>query len=98
MKTLIAALIFSFTLISCGGGYTTGVIQKSEKGFLKFVGNKEAIMISVDNGTQFPYDKKIDLYEVKPGKHAVKVYRNNQIVVDRTVIVDNQTTFEIEVP
>ncbi len=97
MKTLLAALIFSVTLISCGG-YTSGTIQKSEKGFLKFTGKTEAIMISVDAGTRFAYDVKIDLYEVKPGRHTVTVYRNNQIVVDRIVIVDNQTTFEIEVP
>jgi hypothetical protein len=38
------------------------------------------------------------LYEVKPGRHAVKVYRNNELVVDRTVIVDNQTTFEVDIP
>jgi len=97
MKTLIAALIFSLTLVSCGG-YTTGTIQRSEKGFLKFAGNKEAIMISVDDGTMFPYDIKTDLYEVKPGKHTIKVYRNDKIIVDRIVIIDNQTTFEIEVP
>ena len=97
MKTIIVVLVFSMTLISCGG-YTTGTIQKSEKGFLKFTGNREAIMISVDDGTRFPYDIKTDLYEVKPGRHTIKVYRNNQIVVDRIVIVDNQTTFEIEVP
>jgi len=97
MKTIVVAIIFSMALISCGG-YTSGTIQKTEKGFLKFVGNKEATMISVDNGDRFPYDMKIDLYEVRPGRHTIRVYRDNQIVVDRIVIVDNQTIFEIEVP
>ena len=97
MKEIIAALIFSFTFVSCGG-YTTGTIQKAEKGFLKFTGDKEAVMISVDDGTRFPYDMKVELYEVKPGRHTIKVYRDNQIIVDRIIIVDNQTTFEIEVP
>lgn len=97
MKLIISAFILSMTLVSCGG-YTTGTIQKAEKGFLKFTGNTQAIMISVDDGTQFSYDVKIDLYEVKPGRHTIKVYRNNQPIVDRVVVVDNQTTFEIEVP
>jgi len=97
MRAIICSLIFAVTLISCGG-YTAGTIQKSEKGFLKFTGNTEAIMISVDDGTRFPYDIKTDLYEVKPGRHTIRVYRNNQIIVDRTIVVDNQTTFEIEVP
>jgi hypothetical protein len=97
MKGVIAALFLSVTLISCGG-YTSGTIQKAEKGFLKFSGNKEAIMISVDDGAPFPYDLKIDAYEVKPGRHTIKIFRNNQIIVDRTIVVDNQTTFEIELP
>jgi hypothetical protein len=97
MKAVIAALIIVLAFASCGG-YTTGTIQKSEKGFLKFEGNKEAVMISVDDGTRFPYDIKTDLYEVKPGKHTIKVYRGDKIVVDRIIIVDNQTIFEIEVP
>ncbi len=97
MKGVIFAIIFSFSFTACGG-YSSGTIQKSEKGFLKFTGNNESITISIDNGTQFPYDVKIDLYEVNPGRHTVKVYRNNQIVVDRIIIVDNQTTFEIDVP
>ena len=97
MKAIIGLIILCITLGSCGG-YTTGTIQKSEKGFLKFTGNTTGVMISVDDGTQFPYNPKVELYEVKPGKHAVKVYRNNEVVVDRTVIVDNQITFEVDVP
>lgn len=97
MKTIIVALILSVTLISCGG-YTTGTIQRAEKGFLKFTGNREAIMISVDHGTPFHYDVKLDLYEVNPGKHTIEVYRDSKIIVNRTIVVANQTTFEIEVP
>ena len=98
MKLIIAVVIISLTFISCGGGYTTGTIQKAEKGSLKFTGNTQGISISIDNATQIAYDPKIELYELKPGKHAVKIFRNNQIIVDRVVIVDNHTTFEIDVP
>lgn len=97
MKKTIAALVLAAFLAGCGG-YSTGTVQKTEKGFLKFTGKVEAVMISVDGGAQFRYDRMIDAYEVPPGTHAVRVYRNNQIVVDRLVVVDNHTTFEIEVP
>lgn len=98
MKLIISLLILSIAVMSCGGGYTTGTIQKAEKGFLKFTGRLEGIMISIDDGGQFALDPKIDLYEVKPGKHTVRIYRSSQIIVDRAVLIDNQTTFEIEVP
>ncbi len=90
-------VIFIFALTSCGG-YSTGTIQKSEKGFLKFTGSIEGVMISVDSGPRFPHDAKNELYEVNPGRHIIKVYRNDQIVVDRVIVVANQTIFEIDVP
>ncbi len=97
MKLIIGILTASIALMSCGG-YTTGTIQKAEKSFLKFTGRMQGTTISVDDGAQFAFDPKIELYEVKPGKHGIKIFRNNQIIVDRVVIVDNQTTFEIEAP
>ena len=98
MKVILAVLIISVTFIACGGGYTSATVQRAEKGFLKFTGNIAAVMISVDDGAQFAYNPKIDLYEVKPGKHTIKIQRDNQIIVNRIIIVDNQTTFEIDVP
>ncbi|HTY57446.1 MAG TPA: hypothetical protein VMF59_01460 [Bacteroidota bacterium] len=97
MLRTIPLLVLALALCSCGG-YTSGTVQKAEKGFLKFVGNTTGVMISVDDGTLFPPDPLTDRYEVQPGRHTVKVYRNSQIVVDRTVIIDNHTTFEIEIP
>lgn len=96
MKTIAIAFILAMTVVACGG-YNTGTIQKTEKGFLKFTGNTKGIMISIDDGDRFEFDPKIDLYEVKPGKHSIKVYRTSQIIVDRVIIVDNQTIFELEV-
>jgi len=52
----------------------------------------------VDGGSRFVFDQKIDMYKVQPGRHTVQVFRNNQVIVDRTIIVDNHTTFEIDVP
>lgn len=97
MKRIFIAVLISALFAACGG-YNEGVVQKSEKGFLKFTGKTTQIIIRIDGGTPFNYDIKNPLYQVKPGKHAVQVIRNNEIIVDRTVFVDNQTTLEIEVP
>lgn len=101
MKTtlMIIALSFALTLVaSCGGGYTSGTVQSAEESFLKFTGNTIGVTISVDAGTPFPYSKETDLYKLKPGSHAVKVYRGAQLVVDRQLVLDNHVTFEIDVP
>jgi hypothetical protein len=96
MKQAIAVVLVSILLMSCGG--YTETIQKAEKSYLKFVGNTTAIMITIDDGAPFAYNPEIELYQVKPGKRQVKIVRNNQIIVNRTITLDNQTTFEIPVP
>ncbi|MBM4176839.1 MAG: hypothetical protein FJ213_11820 [Ignavibacteria bacterium] len=94
---LTIIIIFSLLVISCGG-YNSSILQKSEKSFLKFVGNKELITFSVDEGIRIPNNLEIELYEIKPGKHNIKVYRDNRLIVDRTIFVDNQTIFEVVLP
>jgi hypothetical protein len=85
----------SFT--ACGG-YNEGIVQKSEKGYLKFTGNISQIVLKIDENIPFSYDIKNPLYQVKPGKHVIQVIRNDEVIVNRTVFVDNQVTMEIEVP
>jgi len=97
MKLSIIVLLISFLICSCGG-YNEGIIQKSEKGFLKFVGEIKTVTVAIDQGEEFLLDSKIEVYQVKPGKHTIKMYRNNNLILNRNVIVDNQTTMEIEIP
>ncbi len=96
MKHIIALLFASVLLSSCGG--YTETVQKAGKGYLKFVGNTEELMITIDDGSPFAFDPEIELYQVGPGKHSVKVTRENQVVVNRTIIVDSEITTEITVP
>ncbi len=97
MKLSMFIFLISFLFISCGG-YNEGVVQKAEKGFLKFVGDINTVTVAIDEGEGFSLDPKIEVYQVKPGKHSLKVYRNNQLIVNRVVLVDNQTTMEIQIP
>jgi hypothetical protein len=97
MRYSLFILLVSSLFVSCGG-YNEGIVQKEGKGFLKFVGNINAITVSIDEGKEFLLDPAIEVYQVKPGKHAVRMYRDNQLVLNRVVIVDNQTTMEIQIP
>jgi hypothetical protein len=94
----IAVVIFLSLLVSSCGGYKSEVTQTSDKAFLKFNTNDKVFYFAVDEGTYIQNDIEVEQYEIKPGKHTVKVYRDNQLVVDRVIYVDNHATFEIEVP
>jgi hypothetical protein len=97
MKLFVITFFLSIILSACGG-YNTGVLQKSDQGFLKFSGNTFGMSISLDDGEPFTKDEKVDLIKLKPGKHNLKVFRNGTVVVNRIIIVENQNTVEIEVP
>ena len=38
------------------------------------------------------------LYQLSPGKHRIMVTRAGSVVVDRVVVLDNQTTMEVQIP
>jgi outer membrane usher protein FimD/PapC len=97
MKKYFAALMLAFLLVSCGG-YNETITQKADKSFLKFVGATTEVTVTIDGTNTFTLDPKIEVYQITPGKHRVTIYRNNQLVVDRNLIVDNQATMEVQIP
>lgn len=97
MKNSIIVLLVSAVLLSCGG-YNTAAIQKIEKGQLKFVGNVLNANISIDDGKVFILDKADVVYEISPGMHVIKIYKDDQLVVNRNINVANDVIMEIEIP
>ena len=95
IKSIILVLVFILT--SCGG-YNTGVTQKDYKGYIKFTGNVAGVSVEINSGSQFELNPEIERYELKPGQYKVKVFRGENVIVDRTIIIDAQTTYEVEVP
>lgn len=90
---LLLGIVFS----ACGG-YTEGVVQKAEKGYLKFVGNVQNVTVVIDGGESISLEAKSQVYQVKPGRHEVKALRGGQVILNRSIVVDNQTTVEVEIP
>ena len=97
MKMYIGAVLLAFLLASCGG-YNESITQKADKSFVKFVGKTEQVSVSIDGGKAFPLNPEIEVYQVTPGKHRVTIYRGDKLVVDRNLIIDNQTTMEVQIP
>jgi hypothetical protein len=96
MKILFA-LLAAFMFVSCGG-YNTTTTQKTEKGFLKFNGDIEHVRILIDGAELSKSENRDAVYQVKPGNHEVKIFRNEQLLVDRTLFVDDQVTMEVDIP
>ncbi len=96
MKILFA-LLATFMFVSCGG-YNTTTTQKTEKGFLKFNGNIDQVRILIDDSELSKSENKDAVYQVKPGNHEVKIFRNGQLIVDRTLFIDDQVTMEVDIP
>jgi len=95
IKSIILTAVF--ILISCGG-YNTGVTQKDYKGYIKFTGNIAGTSVEINSKSKFDLNPEIERYELNPGQYNVKVYRGENVIVERTIIIDAQTTYEVDVP
>ncbi len=104
-------LFFGILIVFYACGYQEGIIQKAEKSFLKFSGNWGNASVQIDDKEPFilkwivdpenpekrlPADEK--LYQIAPGKHSLKVYRDGNLVINRILILENQATMEVQIP
>ncbi len=96
MKKSLLVAVLVVLCVGCGG-YSTGIVHKIEKGYLKFVGDTYNVTFQLDEGSITSLEEEVELYEVKPGKYKISVYRDNQKIVEKIILVDDQITVEIEV-
>ena len=103
IKNLLCLLII-FPISGCVKGVKTEVVQKSEFSYLKFTGNTNSISVIIDDGkynftlSESSSSKKETLYKVDKGKHRIKVYQNNNLIIDRMIFLENHVTTEINIP
>ena len=109
MKKALFLFFGMIFLFACG--YKEGIVQKAENSYLKFSGNWENASVQIDDMESFilkrtvnpedterryPDDNK--LYQIAPGKHSLKVYREGNLVINRIVFLENQATMEVIIP
>ena len=97
MKTF-AIFIFSLFLFTSCGGYKTGVLETERDGFIKFIGNTTNVTVEIGESINFSLNPETNLYKLKPGKYNIRIYRDNNLVVERILIIQSQNTIELEVP
>lgn len=96
MKMTIISIAF---LLFMGCAYNTGAIQRAEKSYLQFIGNSEGVSVMIDKNNSFQLSTTEDtLYQLNHGKHTLKIYRNNKLIVDRIIFLEDHGTMEIIIP
>ena len=77
----------------------------SEKNLhLHFQGNIENVTFVIDDGESISLEEEEGspryapnlLYQIPPGKHSLKVYRDGELIVDRLIYVSSNETKEVE--
>lgn len=111
MKKIIFLCLALMVLFACG--YKEGVIHKYDKSYLKFVGNWQRAQVQIDDLKQFKLDDYFNrdtesgykketpepkLYQLAPGKHEIKVFKDGGIVVKRILLLENQAIMEVFIP
>ncbi|MBK7629185.1 MAG: hypothetical protein IPJ23_00275 [Ignavibacteriales bacterium] len=91
-------IIFSILFLTSCGGYKTGVLEKESSGYIKFIGNTLNASVEIGESINFSINPETNLYKLNPGKYTVRVYRDNNLVVERILIIQSQNTIELEVP
>jgi cell envelope opacity-associated protein A len=98
MKRTLLFFIILF-LMSCVA-HQEGVIQKADLSYIVLKGNFKRVNVQIDDDKPFQTEEsqgKI-LYQLRPGKHIIKVFRDKELIVNRILFLDNQTTTEVLIP
>lgn len=98
MKSIIISLNLLF-FCACSFNTNSGTIQKAEKSYLKFIGNSEGVSVLIDNDNSFKLAGTIEnkdmVYQLTHGKHKLKVFRNNELISNRIIFLEDNGTMEI---
>ena len=97
MKIFILLIIPVLLFVSCGG-YKTGVLEKENSGFIKFTGNTANAVVEIEDLIEFTINPETELYKLKPGKYTVRVFRGDNLLVERIIIIQAPNIIELEIP
>lgn len=98
MKKILSILSLLLLLLASGCGYKEGVATASQKSYLYFSGNVSDIKVSVDDAVEFSVlSGEKHQYAITPGKHTVKIYRGEHLLVVREIFISDGVAKEIEV-
>jgi hypothetical protein len=110
-KILGLALVLFLSFSGCG--YKEGIEQSDLQSYVWFTGDTKDAIATIDNNEPFRIEPaySVDestgsktpkqgrtLYQVSPGKHKVIVKKNDEVVVNRVILISAGITKEIKIP
>ena len=111
MRKLIAlfsVIAFSLMLGSCSYGTKESVIQKEDSSSIRLVGKAKGTHLQIDeNPKVFINDTDSDdfnswnprhLYRIPSGKHRIRVFRGDSLLIDKEVYLGSNEIKEITIP
>lgn len=96
-------IIFTLIALVCGGcGLKEGIVEKEPKSYLWFTGDVKNATVYIDNLSPIILNNGSNSetvhYEISPGKHSIVVKKSGEVIVDRSVLLGNGITKEIQIP
>ncbi|MBW1650691.1 MAG: hypothetical protein JRJ44_08480 [Deltaproteobacteria bacterium] len=101
-------------LLCGGCGLKEGVLDNEPKSFLHFTGNTQNAIVYIDNLDPIAIDEPTPVandenknnanrirqshYQISPGLHAVVIKKSGAEIVNRSILLGNGITKEIQIP
>lgn len=110
MKKILFLLLIGILLLQqgCHHGSREGITVKDNVCYLRFMGDVNGVEVSINDGEKFvlpePESKRPDsfkprnLYQLTPGKHTIKIFRNGELILNRIVYIGQNETKEVQIP
>lgn len=101
MKRWVVVALCCCFFAGCGG-YGEGVEQPAERSYLKFSGDLRNVMVKIDDRAPLSLAERgagqSVVHRISPGTHRIKVYRADEVIMERILILENQVTREVQIP
>lgn len=88
------------SLLFAGCSSSSGTLSREPVSYLSVSPIAAVVSVAIDDLPPVTLEpqRKPRILQLKPGKHRVRISRNQTIVVDRVILVSDQQTFEISIP
>lgn len=109
MKYIFALAIAAIVLsLGCTYGTKQSVLQKEDSSSIRFLGDATGIQVQIDNDAKRTTDKSggnelnawnpRTLYRITPGKHQLRIYRSDSLIVNNVFFIGSNEIKEISLP
>lgn len=110
LSILVALVALAFCISACG--FKESVVMPDKKSYLWFSGKSDDVTVIIDEQSTFDLGPSYYVdsqgnkrakttpvhYEIDPGKHTIRLMRNGRLILERTLLLGNHMTTEIEIP